>query len=155
MLLNISLQKKIILELIVSFVRIPLSSYPSVTSLCTCYQSLFSTDILTGVDMFTFWLLIRFFAEDFPLQVSLFLFLLFLVHSRETWAITANHLLVLCAVRVSNKLKSWNENQMSHVWRRSRLAVGRQCAPPPTSSGAQQVFRGLGQQPSIPWNHEV
>lgn len=41
---------------------------------------------------------------------------------------------------------------MSHVV--EQAAVGRQPAPPPTSSGAQQVLRGLGQQPSIPWNQE-
>lgn len=33
-------------------------------------------------------------------------------------------------------------------------SVGRQRAPPPTSSGAQQVLRGLGQRPSILWNRE-
>lgn len=29
--------------------------------------------------------------------------------------IITNHLLVLCAVRFSNKLRSWNENQMAHL----------------------------------------
>lgn len=29
--------------------------------------------------------------------------------------------------------------------------MGRQHAPPPTISGAQQVLRGLGDQPEIPW----
>lgn len=75
----------------------------------------------------------KLFAIDFPpstssdgLQIktnlfSFFFFLLFLVHSRKTWTITTNHLLMLRAVRVSNKFKSWNQNQMSHVWRWSTL----------------------------------
>lgn len=35
-----------------------------------------------------------------------------------------------------------------------QAAVGRQRAPPPTSSGAQQVRQRLGEQPRIPWKRE-
>lgn len=102
----------------------------------------------------------RLVAEDFPspshLASSLIKTpLLFCVYSfrsiLETRTITTNHLLMLRAVRVSNKLKSWNENQMSHVC----AAVSLQPAPPPTGFGAQQVLQGLGHQPRIPWKREA
>lgn len=85
---------------------------------------------LTGVDIIIIIITDTLFAEGSPplysFQIKVSSYYLFTI----TCAITTHHLLILCAVRVSNKLKSWNENQMSHAVVQP-AAAGRQQAPPP------------------------
>lgn len=70
----------------------------------------------------------------------------------ESLAVTTDHLLVLCVVRVSNKPKSWNENQMSHVVvEPGRSGTAGRCSSSSSSflpTGAPTG--GPGRGPSIP-----
>lgn len=65
---------------------------------------------------------------------------------------------MLCAVRVSNKLKSWNENQMSHVrwwWWSSRLQWdGSVLLLRPPALEPKRCSEGSESSQVIPWNWE-
>lgn len=57
---------------------------------------------------------------------------------------------MLRAVRVSNKLKSWNENQMSHVWWWSRLQCDGRVLLRPQALESNRCSKGSGSSQKFP-----